>query len=79
MNIFEIQGTRDFAPDRRGHKFAQLTGGDLQFTESKEGELGELIGRIQKHTGKAKSDISRAAGECCAVKSGNQNRGGERT
>ena len=65
MNIFEVQGTWNIAKGRLKQKFAQLTDDDLQFRVGKE---DELIGRIQKRTGKARSEITRVVGECCAVK-----------
>ena len=66
MNIFEVQGTWNIAKGKLKQKFAQLTDDDLQFTEGKE---EELIGRIQKRTGQAKSKLPDVVGDGCAIKS----------
>jgi uncharacterized protein YjbJ (UPF0337 family) len=65
MNIFEVQGTWNLAKGKLKQKFAQLTDDDQQFAEGKE---EELIGLIQKRTGKAKKDVTRVTGDCCAGK-----------
>ena len=43
-------------------KFAQLTDDDLQYVAGKE---EELIGRIQKRTGKTREEVEDAIDECC--------------
>ncbi len=65
MNIFQVQGNWNIAKGKLKQKFAQLTDDDVQFSEGKE---DELIGRIQKRTGRAKTEIVRVVGECCAIK-----------
>jgi len=60
MNIFEVQGNWNIAKGKLKQKFAQLTDDDRQFREGKE---KELIGRIQKRTGRAREDTDRTAGE----------------
>ena len=42
-------------------KFAQLTDDDLQYVKGKE---EELIGRIQKRTGKSREEVDAAIVEC---------------
>lgn len=64
MSTLEMKGTWNIAKGKLKQKFAQLTDDDLQFIEGKE---DELIGRIQKHTGQARSDIKRVVDECCNI------------
>jgi uncharacterized protein YjbJ (UPF0337 family) len=65
MSTLTIKGNWNIAKGKLKQQFAQLTDDDLQFVEGKE---DELIGRIQKRTGKAKQDIENALNECCACK-----------
>jgi uncharacterized protein YjbJ (UPF0337 family) len=62
MDTLEMKGNWNIAKGKLKQKFAQLTDDDLQFTEGKE---DELIGRIQKRTGQAKTDIKRVVDEYC--------------
>ncbi len=58
-----MKGAWNIAKGKLKQKYAQLTDDDLQFVEGKE---DELIGRIQKRTGQAQSDIKRVVDECCS-------------
>ena len=69
MNIFEVQGNWNIAKGKVKQKFAQITDDDRQFTEGKE---DELIGRIQKRTGQAKSETNPVVSERCANKPANE-------
>ena len=62
MNTLQLKGNWNIAKGKLKQKFAQLTDDDLQFVEGKE---DELIGRIQKRTGRAKENVERAVEECC--------------
>jgi uncharacterized protein YjbJ (UPF0337 family) len=62
MSTLEMKGAWNIAKGKLKQKFAQLTDDDLQFVEGKE---DELIGRIQKRTGQAQTDIKRVVDECC--------------
>ena len=61
MNKLQLKGSWNIARGRLKQKFARLSDDDLQYVEGKE---AELIGRIQKLTGKSKKDIEAAVGEC---------------
>lgn len=63
MSTLEMKGAWNIAKGKLKQKYAQLTDDDLQFVEGKE---DELIGRIQKRTGQAQSDIKRVVEECCS-------------
>ena len=65
MSTLTVKGNWNIAKGRLKQKFAQLTNDDLQFAEGKE---DELVGRIQKRTGRAGEKIQRAANECCGCK-----------
>lgn len=54
MNTLSIKGTWNIAKGKLKQKFAQLTDDDLQFMEGKE---DELVGRIQKRTGRGKDAV----------------------
>jgi uncharacterized protein YjbJ (UPF0337 family) len=62
MSTLTAKGNWNIAKGKLKQKFAQLTDDDLQFVEGKE---DELIGRIQKRTGRARKEIERTVDECC--------------
>ena len=62
MSTLTMKGTWNIAKGKLKQKFAQLTDDDLQFVEGKE---DELIGRIQKRTGKVREEIKRVVDDCC--------------
>lgn len=61
MNTLQIKGNWNIAKGRLKQKFAQLTDDDLEYLEGKE---DELIGRIQKITGKSTGEIKCAVQAC---------------
>jgi uncharacterized protein YjbJ (UPF0337 family) len=63
MNTLQAKGNWNIAKGKLKQKYAQLTDDDLKFVEGKE---EELVGRIQKRTGKGKEEIESAVKECCA-------------
>ena len=56
MNTLEMKGTWNIAKGILKQKFAQLTDDDLQFVAGKE---DELIGRIQRRTGRNREAIKK--------------------
>lgn len=62
MNTLQMKGNWNIAKGKLKQKFAQLTDNDLQYVEGKE---EELVGRIQKRTGKTREQIEDALDECC--------------
>ena len=69
MNKLQLKGTWNIARGKLKQKYAQLSDDDLQYVEGKE---KELIGRIQKLTGKSEEDIEAVVNECscCHSKEG---------
>ena len=67
MSILAAMGNWNIAKGKLKQKFAQLTGDELQFIEGKQ---DELVGRIQKRTGRSGETeiIKRFANECCGCK-----------
>jgi uncharacterized protein YjbJ (UPF0337 family) len=61
MNNLTAKGNWNIAKGKLKQKFAQLTDNDLSYVEGKE---DELIGRIQKRTGKEKQEVEQAVREC---------------
>jgi uncharacterized protein YjbJ (UPF0337 family) len=61
MNTLQIKGNWNIAKGKLKQKFAELTDDDLRYAEGKE---NELIGRIQKRTGKTKEEVERVVEEC---------------
>ena len=54
MNDLRIKGNWNVAKGKLKQKYANLTDDDLQYTEGKE---NELLGRLQKKTGKTKEEL----------------------
>jgi uncharacterized protein YjbJ (UPF0337 family) len=65
MIALQLKGNWNIARGRLKQKFAQLTDDDLQYVEGKE---EELIGRIQKVTGKPREEIRTVVAECSCSK-----------
>jgi len=63
MSTLEMKGNWNIAKGKLKQKFAELTDDDLQYVEGKE---DELIGRIQKRTGQARTDVKRVVDEYCS-------------
>lgn len=61
MNTLQIKGNWNIVKGKLKQKFATLTSDDLEYVEGKE---DELIGRIQKRTGKTKEEIERVVSDC---------------
>jgi uncharacterized protein YjbJ (UPF0337 family) len=62
MSTLQLRGNWNIAKGKLKQKLAKLTADDLQFVEGKE---DELIGRIQKRTGKARQAVQQNVEECC--------------
>jgi uncharacterized protein YjbJ (UPF0337 family) len=54
MNKLELKGDWNIAKGRLKKKFAQLTDNDLRYEE---GQEDELVGRLQKLTGRTRSEV----------------------
>jgi uncharacterized protein YjbJ (UPF0337 family) len=57
-----LKGNWNIVKGRLKQKYGELTDNDLSYVEGKE---EELIGRIQKRTGKARKEIDKAINESC--------------
>jgi uncharacterized protein YjbJ (UPF0337 family) len=62
MNKLEVKGDWNIAKGKLKQKYAQLTDDDLTYAAGKE---QELVGRIQKRTGKTRDEVERTVKECC--------------
>jgi uncharacterized protein YjbJ (UPF0337 family) len=62
MNALQLRGTWNIAKGKLKQKFARLSDDELKFAEGKE---DELIGRIQRFTGKARRGDERNIDEGC--------------
>ena len=62
MNTLELKGDWNIAKGKLKQKYAQLTDDDLQFAK---GQEEELLGRIQKRTGKTRTEVERVVKDCC--------------
>ena len=56
MNTLEIKGNWNIAKGKLKQKWGELTDDDLDYVEGKQ---DELVGRIQKRTGKTREEIER--------------------
>jgi uncharacterized protein YjbJ (UPF0337 family) len=56
MNTLQLKGNWNILKGKLKQQFANLTDDDLQYVEGKE---EELIGRIQKRTGKTREELER--------------------
>ena len=67
MTQLEIKGDWNITKGKLKQKWAKLTDDDLQYAEGKQ---EELIGRIQKRTGKTREAVEKAVKEsghsCCS-------------
>lgn len=62
MNTLEIKGNWNIAKGKLKQKWGELTDDDLDYVEGKQ---DELLGRIQKRTGKTREEIETAINESC--------------
>ena len=60
MNDLRIKGNWNEKKGKLKQAYAELTDDDLQFQEGKE---DELVGRLQKKTGKTKDEVRRMISE----------------
>jgi uncharacterized protein YjbJ (UPF0337 family) len=60
MNKLEMKGNWNIAKGKLKKKWANLTDDDLRYVE---GSQDELIGRIQKRTGRTREEIEKAMEE----------------
>ena len=61
MNTLVLKGDWNIVKGKLKQKYAQLTDDDLRFVKGKE---EELLGRIQKRTGKTRDEVERTLDEC---------------
>ena len=61
MNTLQMKGNWNVVKGKLKQKFASLTDDDLRYVEGKE---DELIGRIQKRTGKTKEQVEALVDDC---------------
>jgi len=61
MNTLQIKGNWNVLKGQLKQRFAQLTDNDLRYEEGKE---EELLGRIQRRTGKTRDEVERVIHEC---------------
>jgi uncharacterized protein YjbJ (UPF0337 family) len=57
MNKLEMKGNWNIAKGKLKQKWAGLTDDDLRFAE---GQVDELVGRIQKRTGRSREEVEKA-------------------
>ena len=62
MNINTIKGNWNVTKGKLKQKYAQLTDNDLTYIEGKE---EELLGRIQKRTGRTREELEKFLDEEC--------------
>ena len=62
MNTLQLKGNWNIIKGKLKPKFANLTDDDLRYVEGKE---DELIGRIQKCTGRTREEVERVLEEEC--------------
>jgi uncharacterized protein YjbJ (UPF0337 family) len=61
MNTLELKGDWNIVKGKLKQKYAKLTDDDLKFAK---GQEEELLGRIQKRTGKTRDEVERAVKDC---------------
>ena len=61
MNTLKLKGDWNIIKGKLKQKYAELTDDDLRFIE---GQENELIGRIQRRTGRTKEEVERTLDEC---------------
>jgi len=62
MNTLQIKGNWNVAKGKLKQKYAQLTDDDLQYVKGKE---DELLGRLQKRTGRTREELEEDLNETC--------------
>jgi uncharacterized protein YjbJ (UPF0337 family) len=61
MNTLQMKGNWNIVKGKLKQQYANLTDDDLQYAEGKE---EELVGRIQKRTGKTKEQVEKSLNDC---------------
>ena len=61
LNTLQLKGDWNIVKGKLKQRYAQLTDDDLKYAK---GQEEELVGRIQKRTGKTREEIERAVTEC---------------
>ena len=61
MNTLEIKGDWNVTKGKMKQKWGQLTDNDLTYTN---GQVDELVGRIQKRTGQTREAVEKALKDC---------------
>ncbi len=61
MNTLELKGDWNIVKGILKQKYANLTNDDLKYAK---GQEEELLGRIQKRTGKTRAEVERVFEEC---------------
>ena len=62
MNTLQIKGNWNVAKGKLKQKYAQLTDDDLKYVKGKE---EELLGRLQKRTGRTREELERDLDDSC--------------
>ena len=62
MNKLQIKGNWNIAKGKLKQTWADLTDDDLDYVEGKE---DELLGRIQRRTGKTREEVEKVINESC--------------
>jgi len=62
MNTLQLKGNWNVIKGKLKQKYGDLTDNDLTYVE---GQEDELIGRLQKRTGKTRDEIERALNDSC--------------
>jgi uncharacterized protein YjbJ (UPF0337 family) len=62
MNTLQLKGNWNVVKGKLKQKYAQLTDDDLRYVEGKE---NELLGRLQKRTGKTREELERDLDDSC--------------
>ncbi len=62
MNTLAIKGDWNIIKGKLLQKYGNLTDDDLEFVKGKE---YELLGRIQKRTGRSKEEVEKTIKDCC--------------
>jgi uncharacterized protein YjbJ (UPF0337 family) len=61
MNTLEIKGDWNVTKGKMKQKWGQLTDNDLTYTN---GQIDELVGRIQERTGHTRDAVEKSLKEC---------------
>ena len=62
MNTLQLKGNWNVVKGKLKQKYAQLTDDDLKYVEGKE---NELLGRLQKRTGRTREELEKDLDDSC--------------